>query len=395
MSAAVFRESAEHGAVTAQSYPPAATPVRFRHIDSLRAVAAGLVVWLHFDQFIRPVAGADPWWLGFTHAIPGFVDVGRVGVIIFFAISGFVICRSFGGPREGAGTRFVIRRFCRLYPAFWVSMLGGVWLWWWMHRQLTWRVLAANFTMVPSVFAQEPLIGVYWTLQAELIFYAVCLCLHRTRWLERPVALAGAVIALAALSRVLRIVERTGTTGPVIGWHLYCLGLAVMIWGALFRTVYDQTAGFRRGTFAHRGTWLIVGTTLALPVVLDPRVGWYLAGLRAGPPPSHVSAAFGMWIFALWVACLRVENRVLTSLGGISYSLYLFHVVVMFTLTQILTDHAVIRGWNLPCYLYFLVAALLTVAVSMAVYRWVERPAIALGKRWTGSDRAPATLPFS
>ncbi len=372
-----------------------AAPVRFRHIDSLRAVAAGLVMWLHFDQFLRPLTGADPWLLGFLHGVPGFVDVGRIGVIVFFAISGFVICRSFGGPREGAGTRFVIRRFCRLYPAFWVSVLGGVWLWWLMRWPLTWQVLAANVTMVPSLFGQTPFIGVYWTLQVELIFYAVCLCLHRTRWLERPAVLAGVVLALTGLSRVLRIIDRTGTTGPLVGRHLYCLGLAVMIWGTLFRTVYDQTAGFRRGVLAHRGTWLIVGTALALPVVLDPKVGWYLVGLRPGQPPSHVAVAVGLWIFAFWVACLRVDNKVLTSLGVISYSLYLFHAVVLFTLTQILTDRPAIRGWNLPCWLYFLVATLLTVALSTVVYRWVEQPAIAQGKRWTGSDRAPDTVPVA
>ncbi len=365
--------------------------MRFRHIDSLRAVAALLVMWLHFDQFLRPSTGADPWFLGFLHAVPGVVDVGRIGVVIFFAISGFVICRSFGGPREEAGKRFVIRRFCRLYPAFWVSLPAGVWLCWLLHRQLTWQGLAANVTMAPGLFGQEPLIGVYWTLQVELIFYVLCLCLHRTRWLERPAVLAGVVIALAGLSRVLRIIDRTGTTGPVIGRHVYCMGLAVMIWGALFRTVYDQTAGFRRGAFAHRGTWLIVAAALAMPVVLDPKVGWYLLGLRPGLPPSHIAVACGLWIFALWVACLRVDNRWLTSLGVISYSLYLFHMVVVFTLTDVVAGNATIRAWNLPNPLYFLVGGLLTAALSTAVYRWVERPAIAQGKRWTGSDRVPAS----
>ena len=136
------------------------------------------------------------------------------------------------------------------------------------------------------------------------------------------------------MSRYLRIIDRTGTTGPVIGRHLYCLGIAVMIWGALFRTVYDQTGGFRRGVVAHRGTWLVLVTAFLLPVVLDPRVGWYLIGMRPGQMPSHVATAFGLWIFAVWVAWWRVDNRLLTYLGVISYSLYLFHAVVMLTITH-------------------------------------------------------------
>ena len=368
---------------------PVAVPVRFRHIDSLRAVAALLVVWLHFAQFLGPVTGADPWALGFLQAVPKAIDVGRLGVVIFFAISGFVICRSFGGPREGAGRRFVVRRLCRLYPAYWVSMLGGV-LWWWQtHRAVTWQTLAANATMVPMFLGQEPLGGVYWTLHVELIFYALCLCLHRTRWLERPATLAVVVVALTGLSRLLRIVDRANGPGPAVGRHLFVLGLAVMIWGALFRTVYDQTGGFRRGLRHHRGFWLVIGVALILPIVLDPKVGWYFAGQQAGLPPSHFAVAVGLWVFAVWVAWWRVDERVLAYLGTISYSIYLLHATVVLMVAQFLADHAAARTWNLPAWVYFLAAGGLTLGLSAVIYRWVEAPAIALGKRWAGTDLAP------
>ena len=368
---------------------PAAVPVRFRHIDSLRAVAALLVVWLHFAQFLGPVSGPDPWAFGFLQAGPRSLDVGRVGVIIFFAISGFVICRSFGGPSEGRERRFVVRRLCRLYPAYWVSMVAGV-LWWWQTgRAVNWQTLAANLTMVPMFFRQEPLIGVYWTLHVEMIFYVLCLVLHRTGWLERPATLASVVLALAGLSRLLRIIDRTQTTGPVIGRHLFVLGLAVMIWGALFRTVYDRTGGFRRGVRGHRGVWLTVGVALALPVVLDPRVGWFLMGLGDGHAPSHFATAVGLWTFALWVAWLRVEHPVLTFLGDVSYSTYLFHAVLVLAINQLLTEHAALRAWNFSNWLYFAAVGASTLLLAAAVYRWVERPAIALGKRWTGSDLIP------
>ena len=384
-------------AVTGQDHPPAAAPVRFRHIDSLRAVAALLVVWLHFAQFLKPLTGPDPWFLGWLQTAPRFIDVGRLGVIIFFAISGFVICRSFGGPREGAGKRFVVRRLCRLYPAFWVSMLGGLWNWWYSGYGITWKAVAANATMGPMFFDQPCLIGVYWTLHIELVFYALCLCLHRTRWLERPATLAAVALALTALSRYWRILDREGTVEPVIGRHLYALGLAVMIWGALFRTVYDQTHGFRRGVFAHRGAWLVLGVAVALPVILDPRNGYYMLGLLpAGHhPPSHFATAVGIWVFAVWVAALRLDHPILAYLGAISYSLYLFHVAAVLTVTQFLTDHPAVRAWELPDWLYFVVAGAPTLAVAMAVYRWVERPAIARGKRWTGPDLTPAVPPVA
>ena len=116
--------------------PAAAAPTRMGHVDSLRAIAAGLVVWLHFDQFLNPNAAIRPTLAGPLHDWPTYVDPGRMGVMIFFAISGFVICRSFGNTREGSIRRFLIRRVCRLYPAYGVSMLGGLLVWWLIGRSL-------------------------------------------------------------------------------------------------------------------------------------------------------------------------------------------------------------------------------------------------------------------
>ena len=235
---------------------PAAVPSgRIRHVDSLRAVAAGLVIWTHFAESLWPVSRPGPAFLDFLRTLPPIINLGRTGVMIFFAVSGFVICRSLDGPREGAGRRFLIKRFCRLYPAFWVSLIGGALVWPSGAAALTWRVLAANATMVPDLFGQPLLLGLYWTLEVELIFYVLCLGLHRVGGLHRRAVLAGCVIVLAALPRVLRGLDHwlgvpLGLPGDGDTWTV---GLAVMFWGALFRLVYDETDGFRRGVFTRSG----------------------------------------------------------------------------------------------------------------------------------------------
>ena len=223
----------------------------------------------------------------------------------------------------------------------------------------------------------------YWTLEVELVFYALCLGLHRTRWLERPAVLAAAALALTGLSRWLRIVERAAHPSSILGGHVLCLGLAVMIWGTLFRTVYDGTGGFRRGVLAHRGFWWIVAVALALPIVLDPKVGWYLLGQWFGRPPSRGAGDVGLRRLG------RMDHPALSSLGVVSYSLYLSYLPVLFTLTAIPDASALVRGWWLPCAWYCASASALTVGVAAAIYRWVERPAIALGRRWTGTDLTP------
>jgi peptidoglycan/LPS O-acetylase OafA/YrhL len=165
---------------------PRAVSLRIRHVDSLRAVAAGLVVWAHLVQTFATIAHPDPAFLRFLDTWPDVFNAGRVGVTIFFAVSGFVICRSFGGPRAGGARRFLIRRFCRLYPAFWVSMLAGIPILWLTGKNLSWAMLWANVTMAPAAFGQPPILGVYWTLEIELIFYGLCLGLYLLHGIDRP-----------------------------------------------------------------------------------------------------------------------------------------------------------------------------------------------------------------
>ena len=72
-------------------------PQRFAYIDSMRAIAALMVLVLHTGQLAVaafPSNAIDTWIL-----TPVFtLDFGRAGVLLFFAISGYVIPASLRGP---------------------------------------------------------------------------------------------------------------------------------------------------------------------------------------------------------------------------------------------------------------------------------------------------------
>ena len=74
--------------------------------------------FLPFAQQNSYLAGAQTW--------PDYFEFGITGVVLFFAISGFVIYGTLRGPRGNAGRRFIISRFFRLFPAYWVSMAAGL-----------------------------------------------------------------------------------------------------------------------------------------------------------------------------------------------------------------------------------------------------------------------------
>ena len=79
---------------------------RSAHIDSLRAVAALLVVWIHASELFAPLAGGS-----MLHDIAQRYDFGRIGVVAFFGVSGLLIPTSLKDDRA-----FLVRRFFPSFP---------------------------------------------------------------------------------------------------------------------------------------------------------------------------------------------------------------------------------------------------------------------------------------
>lgn len=128
--------------------------------------------------------------------------------------------------------------------------------------------------MTPAVFGQPALVGVYWTLNIELIFYGLCLVLHRLGRLDGRGTLVACVLAFAGTRRTSYLVSKL--TGVDVGLPeeggVWMVSLALMFWGALFRSVYDETGGFRQQPWRRAGPWLLLGVTVALLDIHDPRL---------------------------------------------------------------------------------------------------------------------------
>src|SRR4051794_11550923 len=98
---------------------------RFAHVDALRAIAALLVVWTHAAEIFGRVPGGSWLW-----TVARDYDFGRIGVVAFFGVSGFLVPRTIDPAQPQAARNFIVRRFFRLYPAFWLSVpLGLITVW--------------------------------------------------------------------------------------------------------------------------------------------------------------------------------------------------------------------------------------------------------------------------
>src|SRR5690606_27081696 len=120
------------------------------------------------------------------HELASTLDVGRVGVVAFFLVSGFVVPYSIRPDLPAPIGSFVIKRVFRLFPAYWLSIpLGALTGWWLWGRGFGTRELLLNATMLHEAFGAPPAIGLYWTLLVEMVFYALCVVLLIARSLDR------------------------------------------------------------------------------------------------------------------------------------------------------------------------------------------------------------------
>lgn len=306
-------------------------------------------------------------------------------MVLFFAISGFVIYGILRGPRKDAGRRFIITRFFRLYPAYWVSVAAGlVFIWWWQGWPITWQMVAANATMVPDLLGQPPIMGLYWTLGTELVFYLCCWVIWRCGWLDSPRFIAGLIVALSLSWFAVKGAKQLGVVPDDISaaWKNLPRHLAIMFWGAYFRIVYDETKGFRESLRKNRKILVLIALTVLLLVLGGSRQFRFFIHPGQSWISPYVVAPLLFWA---WVGWLQIGNRAIAWLGRISYSIYLFHPAVMTPLMGwvALEESTAVRGW--PLAFYVIPTLLLTILVSAGIFYAVELPAIARGKQLAGS----------
>ncbi len=334
---------------------------RLGFLDVLRAVAVLFVLFQHV---------AEQTWPGFSSFTSGGIQLGQLGVTLFFCCSGFIIPVSL--ERSGNLRRFWIGRFFRLYPLYWLSLLvallgtrfgsfpadglrPGDWI--------------ANATMFQLWLGRPDAVGLYWSLGWEMSFYvgmSVLFLLHLHR---RAVALAvtsvlGCLVVMAALPSVM--------PGRHLSLGLY--NFAFMLTGYVLHqwfvgAVRTRAAAAVFGLTVAGSVGLLWGSA-ALGVLPTTNAG----GSITGPRPMIFAWVLALAIFGvglLWGRSGGQGVAVLRRLGTISYSVYLLQGLVIALLRP--------AGW--PSWAWALLWTAGTIACAEVTYRFVERPAIALGRR--------------
>jgi peptidoglycan/LPS O-acetylase OafA/YrhL len=352
------------------SKPAPAVAGRYHFIDSIRGLAALLVLVQHTGESMLTAASSH-WQSALILYCDTRLDVGRVAVAAFFMVSGYVVPFSLKGPRQDGVERFVVSRFFRLYPMYWLSLAValGIGLFIAAPAQGFWTV-AANVTMLQQFAGIHNVIGVYWTLQIELIFYGLCAVLFATGFLHRRSTLIAANIFFLVVSLGLAEVRHVTLRKLPLALPM---ALTLMFLGTLWkRAQLDGDLTARRAASLLTAAFLI-----ALPVIsllaynhnYGQQEHWY-----------QYTNGYGLAVllFLALTTFARIQQRWVVWLGTVSYGLYLLHEPVTDLYVAKVLPH--LSPSTSPLLQTMLVAAV-TIALCGVLHRFVEQPSIALGAR--------------
>ena len=376
---------------------------RVRSLDATRGLAAVSVVLSHYvlvlaDAGRRRYAHAYhtlQWW---SYTPLGLAWAGRAAVIFFFVLSGYVLYVMWerGGLSYGA---YLKKRVVRLYlpyaGAVILGILGAAFLYTgplpglgpWINKFWSWSPNASSLwehAGFVDAFNSDRYDFTIWTLVQEmrvsLIFPLIILWVRRSAWTVAWLPFAALAVATIFVRGAASAAGGTWAAA-VMGGGLTAYSdtvyyLAPFALGALLACHRDAVK--RRYLSLSSGRRLILGVLAFALYFYGSRTLAMLGDHRmlVHDWPTMMGAALGLVVIAYEPPVKALlDHRVFQYLGRISYSLYLFHPLVLLAALHLFYGQIALA----PLLAGTFVVTLLTADMA---YRWLERPAARMARAW-------------
>ncbi len=352
------------------------TRVHFDGLNALRFIAASLVVVGHTSRVLDFFGvGSSPAWLN--------PETGKLAVMLFFVLSGFLITYLLLVERASAGEisihNFYLRRMLRIWPLYYLLVFTAFLLLpkisflevpsWSIAQYHWWPNFLLYATIFPNLASPIPYVSHLWSIGVEEQFYLV--------W---PIVMKY-VRGLTALLIAIVIVY------PATLWLVTFVPAAAR--GRVLVRLFEAL-------FLFRVDCLVLGALAAL--ALFHRVRAVLAVVYSRAAQIVVLAALG-FLYVCWVdlqfltyevygllfavlilnvcsnprSLVKLNQPVFESLGRVSYGIYMYHplAVVLTVKLMVLCTPGVVRASFFRVVAHLL-AMVVTIGFSYASYYWFE-----------------------
>lgn len=349
----------------------------FETFDAFRFFAFFLVFISHI-----PLPGFD--------VINLFQSSGGTGVTFFFVLSGFLISYMLMHEKLNSGKldfkKFFARRVLRIWPLFYLMLafafatpyiLDFIGLSYsnegYEPNWLMSCLFLENYQMIiTDSFPNASPMRVMWSLCVEEHFYILwgilfsILPLRATPWI-----VVGSIL-VANISRFVFMQKGWVDADLLTNIDYFGYGTAAA-YILLFRKQWIDKLSLWP-MFTKYGLALL---TLGL-VFLYPNINYYF-----WVPALSLGVLFSLLILFTLPKTGRIyipQNNLLSRLGLYTYGLYLYHTIIINLFLQLMKrQNLAIDTW-LEALIFFLLALLATVLISMASYYFFEKPFIRMKK---------------
>jgi len=325
-------------------------------LQILRGFAAYMVVLLHWGDVVR--AETD-------YFVP-MNNLGNFGVDLFFVVSGIVMVYVAG--RKASPGRFIFERIARIVPLYWIATLAIVAAqafrpWLFAKSLVTPETILSSLFFIPAdnaVGSLEPILFVGWTLNLEMVFYALfALSMFGPKAWRVPLVLGliTIVYAIGVMFSADHVISFYGN--PILFEFAAGCVLGSLVTEPTRFPALSRLSGW---AYIAAGLALLVANEFFLPSFDNRFIRW-------GIPASLIVTG----VIVLDLKQPIKPAGLLVSLGDSSYSAYLLHWFVLAACSLLIMP--LMGGSLIGVILTYPVVIGITALLSTFSYRLIEIPA--------------------
>lgn len=359
---------------------------RISTIDGLRFLAALGVLWIHtWTLHHNPrcyVGNID---------FASFLALGGNGVDMFFVISGFCMYYFYASKNDFSYHdfyRFLVKRWVRLSPAFYVAtmiyILAGKFIY---HQKID---IICNFShsffYLNYIFGQYYTASHFWTLTVEWQFYFIIpfLLIYQNKTsFKKAFSLIFGLILLLAIGYVLILKNQSDIITNTLLFRGIEFGCGILAAKALIKN----------SLFLKRRVWWMAmfiiityaGRVFVAKQILE--ISFYYSNLFRLLGFILMGSGFA-GILYLSVTSTKWLNQILgnpvfKTMGRISYSFYLFHALVFPEIVKYsITSMPFVKGIMAPV-ISTCISTIILYPISLLSYKLLEKPYLSVGNLTT------------
>ena len=310
------------------------------NFDFLRIFAALLVVFSH-SYALTGYGSNEPFYI-----LNGITTLGRMGVVIFFVVSGYLITKSW--QNHPSSSQFFWNRFLRIVPGlvgvtlFSVFFIGplvtNLSIFDYFQNMLTWKYLTNIFVFninynLPGVFVNNPypnaVNGSIWTLPVEFGMYILIFIIGFFGRLNKR-----SLVVLLFLFATLIFLKGVSPVNYTLLFSLFfVIGAIYQLQKGIIFNLKVSLLLFILWIASFQTPFFMLTSIICLPYII------LYIGNKSSYPFNKISK-YGDFSYGLYIYAFPVQQTIAYFIHGIS-------AIAMFMLSLLLIFPLAILSWKL------------------------------------------------